>query len=528
MKHLLLLIAIPLTLTAKAQTHYGTSAGTLGSGYSYFGSFAGNAATGSSYENSFFGASAGRQTTTGHGNTAIGLSSLRENTLGYWNTAVGASSLRLNTTGHSNIAIGRVSLYWNTTGYENIALGTRALLKNTDGFGNLAIGTDALNENTIGVNNVAIGTDAMLDNTSGTQNIAIGTYTLQNNISGTSNTAVGFATMVNNTEGRGNVAIGGNALYDNTTGERNSAVGGSSLYAIIGSYNCGFGSEAGAFNYEYCEGSFNSFLGSYSGSTLQVGLTNSSAIGYFARGTASNQVRIGNIAVTSIGGQVAWSNLSDGRFKRDIKSDVAGLDFIKNLKPVSYIVDQDALNKFLGVPDSLRVPTTEVERNTRQVGFVAQEVDALIKKSGFVFSGIESPKNENDLYAIRYGEFVVPLVKAMQELIAEVDHLKEQLSQSKAGSAVAEGNIVGASMYQNNPNPFSNTTEIQMELPETTRQAAIIVYNLEGKELKSITVNDRGKAMAKISANEFGAGMYLYALIVDGKVVDTKRFILTK
>lgn len=493
MKQTLFFMLMLLTLSAKAQTSYGTSAGSLGSGHSYFGYFAGNAATGSSYENSFFGNSAGRLTTTGHGNTAIGLGSLRQNTVGYWNTAVGASSLRLNTTGHSNIAIGRVALYWNTTGYENIAIGTGALLENTEGIQNIVVGTRALDENT-----------------TGSRNIAIGTFT-----------------AVKNTTGSGNIAIGGNALYDNITGEGNSAYGRSSLYAVVGSYNCGFGAEAGSFNYEYCDGSFNSFLGAYAGSTLQYGLTNSTALGYYARSTGSNQVRIGNTTVTSIGGQVAWSNLSDGRFKKEIKSDVAGMDFIKNLKPVSYIVDKDALDKFLGVPDSSRVPTTAAEGNSRQVGFVAQEVEALIKKSGFVFSGVESPKNENDLYAIRYGEFVVPLVKAMQELIAEVEHLKEQLSQDKGESTAVERSAAGASLYQNNPNPFSNNTEIQMELPETIRQAIINVYNLEGKQLKSIVINERGKTSVQISGHEFSAGMYLYALIADGKVVDTKRLILT-
>ena len=67
-----------------------------------------------------------------------------------------------------------------------------------------------------------------------------------------------------------------------------------------------------------------------------------------------------------------------------------------------------------------------------------------------------------------------------------------------------------------------------MELPEVTRRASIIIYNLEGKQLKNIQVNERGTATVKISGSEFKPGMYLYTLIADGKVVDTKRLILTK
>ena len=58
---------------------------------------------------------------------------------------------------------------------------------------------------------------------------------------------------------------------------------------------------------------------------------------------------------------------------------------------------------------------------------------------------------------------------------------------------------------QNNPDPFSTDTAIKMELPEATRRAAIVVYNLEGKQLKKIAVGERGKATVKISRNELSA-----------------------
>ena len=34
---------------------------------------------------------------------------------------------------------------------------------------------------------------------------------------------------------------------------------------------------------------------------------------------------------------------------------------------------------------------------------------------GYDFSGVDKPKNEDDFYGLRYAEFVVPLVKAIQE-----------------------------------------------------------------------------------------------------------------
>ena len=111
-----------------------------------------------------------------------------------------------------------------------------------------------------------------------------------------------------------------------------------------------------------------------------------------------------------------------------MKNDVSGLDFIKQLKPVSYILDKDAFDKFLGIPDSIRIERAASRKTPqRQVGFVAQEVEAIVKKSGFVFSGVETPQNESDPYTLRYSEFVVPLTKAVQELSAVVSSQQKEI-----------------------------------------------------------------------------------------------------
>jgi len=60
-------------------------------------------------------------------------------------------------------------------------------------------------------------------------------------------------------------------------------------------------------------------------------------------------------------------------------------------------------------------------------GFVAQEVEQAAKELNYEFSGVDAPKNENDVYGLRYAEFVVPLVKAVQELHAENTQLARDL-----------------------------------------------------------------------------------------------------
>ena len=189
---------------------------------------------------------------------------------------------------------------------------------------------------------------------------------------------------------------------------------------MSGHYNTASGFRALFSN---IAGNYNTAMGYYAGPAAGPTLENTTALGYLAVPTASNQVRLGNTSVTSIGGQVEWTAFSDGRFKKDIKEDVSGLEFIKELRPVSYTVDKAGLNKFLQVTDSSSNQAKAKRVPVRQTGFVAQEVEAIVKKTGYVFSGVDAPENENDPYGLRYAEFVVPLVKGMQELTAI---LKEQ------------------------------------------------------------------------------------------------------
>jgi hypothetical protein len=62
----------------------------------------------------------------------------------------------------------------------------------------------------------------------------------------------------------------------------------------------------------------------------------------------------------------------------------------------------------------------------RRTGFIAQEVEQVAKELGFEFGGIDAPKNEKDDYGLRYADFVVPMVKAIQEQQAQIDALKKQ------------------------------------------------------------------------------------------------------
>ena len=56
-------------------------------------------------------------------------------------------------------------------------------------------------------------------------------------------------------------------------------------------------------------------------------------------------------------------------------------------------------------------------------------MEQAAKQAGYDFSGVDAPKNDKDLYGLRYAEFVVPLVKAVQEQQQQIEELNLKMSQ---------------------------------------------------------------------------------------------------
>ncbi len=412
----------------------------------FVGYLAGNAdGTNLSFKNTFVGGRAGMLTNNGYANTAVGYASLNNNTSGYFLTAIGNDALKGNTTGQQNIAIGSGALSTNTGKSNSIAIGHLAM-SNADNTsantftGNIAIGSYALYGSPVpaintGVNNTAIGDFTMYDNENGSYNTSLGEHTLARNRGGHYNTAIGVQALYNNKTGLYNSASGINALYNNIANSYNTGIGYNALFNTTASdYNTAVGSQAG-------DGYNNGFNNVFVGANVDVnggGYYNVVAIGQGTVVGGVSTARFGNTATSSYGGWAGWTNLSDGRFKTNVLENVPGLPFISKLRPVTYNLDAIGLEIFLHKNDSKDKKTAAAENVLLQkalhekelityTGFIAQEVEESAKALGFTFSGVDKARNENDTYGLRYAEFVVPLVKAVQELDAENKHLKNAL-----------------------------------------------------------------------------------------------------
>ncbi|HWK02061.1 MAG TPA: tail fiber domain-containing protein [Puia sp.] len=401
--------------------------------------------------NTYLGYASGRKSSGGLSNTAFGYKSMEQNATGSYNTAFGVQTLSVNANGGSigskNTAIGHQALMNNLGTTGNTAVGYQALFDNSSNL-NTAVGYQAMYHGGQGAS-TAVGAEALYSG-GGNSNTAIGVRALYacaatasyntvsgfeamiSNYSGSFNTGSGYQVMHDNYSGQYNTAYGSSSLYANTYGNQNTSIGYNSLSKTIGSDgNTAIGYNAGA---SYNNGYYNCFIGSETDAN-GPGYYNTIALGHGTIVTAPNMMRVGNGSTASIGGPVGWSTISDGRVKKNIQENIPGLAFINRLRPVSYNIDAAAIDRIVQPPIKTNVARREINTSEQMqssyqekekivyTGFVAQEVEQSAKAMNYAFSGVDAPRNDKDLYGLRYSDFVVPLVKAVQELSASNDQL---------------------------------------------------------------------------------------------------------
>lgn len=143
--------------------------------------------------------------------------------------------------------------------------------------------------------------------------------------------------------------------------------------------------------------------------------------------------------------------------------------------------------------------------------------------------------------------FVVPLVKAVQEqqtqiylsndkytdLLNETKLLNQQIIEltsinKKTNNTSSEitSSIKSAFATNAHPNPFNKETKISYQLPKTTQLAKLNLYNLSGTLLQEYQLDTKQESFI-LSASSILPGIYMYSVIADGKLLATKRLIIT-
>ncbi len=398
--------------------------------------------------NTFLGIDVGQYHTTGVSNTAFGYKAMVGGFDGEGSECVfiGYEAGADNNTEDRNVGIGYQACN-SPTGNDNVAVGHNA---QAGSFGNVTVGSQA-GASLVGSENVLMGSSAGDDLTSGDRNIAIGPDTLGSSTSSDENIAIGYDAIGQGTAiGSWNVGIGKSALLKVSTGERNIGIGGyfagDSLTTGSNNTALGFwslsGEQTGSGNVAIGESALKNQNASTSTSTANIGIgynagsslstgTNNIVIGTNAQAssaTATDEITLGNSSITVIRAAVtSITSLSDERDKKDIEDLDTGLDFIKSLKPRKFVWDnrdetitEQQIDKDGNISD-VEKEIINSNKGKKDFGFIAQEVKSLDNDT------LRLIYDENpDKLEMSYGKLVPILVKAIQELINELDKKQDK------------------------------------------------------------------------------------------------------
>ena len=142
-------------------------------------------------------------------------------------------------------------------------------------------------------------------------------------------------------------------------------------------------------------------------------------------------------------------------------------------------------------------------------------------------------QSENGTKGINYTELIPLLVCSIQELKHEIDSLKAYIVSQSSRQTRSEASTSGsesrfkAVLMQNKPNPVKDQTMIEYCLVGGFTDASLRVYDMSGRIVKSFDLM-QGINSITMSASELPAGIYIYSLIVDNNVIDTKKMIILK
>ncbi|MFY9308740.1 MAG: tail fiber domain-containing protein [Bacteroidia bacterium] len=261
---------------------------------------------------------------------------------------------------------------------------------------------------------------------------------------------------------------------------------------------------------------------------------------------AGNDITINGNGVSNTG---TWT--SDQQFKTNIDSLSNAIAIIKQLKPRSFYFDTTNVYGF-------KFPSK------KQYGFIAQELEELLPElitNNSKAADIDTLGNvihpAIDFKAVYYLELIAVLTKGMQEQQQKIEDLQTQLNnfqntvnnccslsenRSMQNPTNPSNENVGNNMLsrqtkvnlndyksitleQNVPNPFSEQTLITYNIPENASRAQIMFYNFNGKLIHTEELAKKGLGSLNIFANDLSSGIYSYTLIIDGKIIETKKMI---
>ena len=156
--------------------------------------------------------------------------------------------------------------------------------------------------------------------------------------------------------------------------------------------------------------------------------------------------------------------------------------------------------------------------NTLQYGLIAQEVETVMP----------SIVHTDDLgrKSVNYSAIIPVLVEAIKQQQDQITALQDQINTNFQRQNNELITLQNTKIISVSPNPSSDVISVSMNIESEVTEAKLVVYDLKGAVINSLTIKDRGYDISKsFQKDNFGTGTYIVTLVVNGKSIDSKKFI---
>ena len=230
------------------------------------------------------------------------------------------------------------------------------------------------------------------------------------------------------------IVLSGLAFYLYSTGTSLWWVGAAAFLAL-GAFNNAFGKDAGR---AISSGGYNTVLGHGAGESIASGSYNicvgqgadaahdsarsiTIGTGITGQGDKFKFGKASNIVYNSFTSNASWTRSSDERKKTNIADATLGLDFINDLRPVTF--KWKASKDIPNTLDDYDADVNHMDTDVTMHGMVAQDVKAALDTAGVTTFGGWAEEVDGS-QSLSQEMFVHPLIKAVQELSTKNDSLE--------------------------------------------------------------------------------------------------------
>ncbi|MDR0566215.1 MAG: tail fiber domain-containing protein [Prevotellaceae bacterium] len=285
------------------------------------------------------------------------------------------------------------------------------------------------------------------------------------------------------------------------------------IAALGATTNGGFSSNIGGWGHQFgmtYQGEFRYLRFQVTTYNPRISGTHDCVVFYSADNSSFQDIQVKNVY-----------QYSDRGGKTNILPLFNSLDKVKSLNPVSFNWKNDTASF---------VRTNSSGSPLQEVGFIAQDVEQVLPDLVIL--------DEEGNKLVNYVAVIPVLVDAVKELNGKVEKLEQEVAVLKSRDIIFKSDNEASSadsvealkpvLYQNIPNPSSGETRIQCSIPAMRSTSYICVFNLSGELILKKAINSAGDGEIVINANALKRGMYIYSLLVDDELIDTKRMVLTE